>query len=520
MHTNAQLPYRSGSPTPSAKGLYLAVLLSAGVLYGLTAQRGVSWQDSGMFQYRVFHGDLGLHGELGLALAHPLYILAGRLFAATWGWAVAARLNIFSGVGMAVALANLAMVGTILTGKRRVGVAVAGMLAVAHTPWWMATVAEVYTWSLAGFTAELWILVLLLRGPTWGKLAGLALVNGLGLCVHNFALLPLPVYVVTAVVLVVPKRLPAWSLLVAAAAYLAGSGLYLGMIAAKAAELSSVTEAVRSALVGRYGAQVVGRLSRARIGANFALVALNFANILLPLAVVGLWCLRRRVGRGTAWALYALAAIQTAFAVRYFVPDQFTFFLPTYAMITVLAAVGMDVLISNGRAWRRAAWIGVAMSIVAMPVLYTFGPAIAARVAPSAMRRSRVLPYRDEARYWITPYKQNEHSAQRFATTVLKEVPPNAIIVAASTSYYPLAVIQQTTCLGRGVLLLGGDEHWSIPDPSRDIHAFFQAVGNRPLYVVSPRKGYCPAALRKAATFRKEGLLHRATRVQRSSYPP
>jgi len=473
-----------------------------------------------MFQYRVLHGDWGFDGELGLALAHPLYILAGRIFAALPVWMTPMRLSIFSGLGMAVALANLAMAGTILTGKRRVGAAIVAMLALAHTPWWLATIAEVYTWSLAGFTAELWILLLLLRRPTWGKLAGLALVSGLGLSVHNFALLPLPVYVVTAVVLIARKRLPAWSILVAAGAYLAGSGLYVAMIVAKAVELGSVGEAVRSALVGRYQAQVFGGdPSAGRAKANFALVALNFANVLLPLALVGLWCLRRRAG-AAAWVLYALAAIQTVFAVRYFVPDQFTFFLPTYAMMAVLAAVGLDVLVSSGPGWRRLAWAGVAASIVAMPVLYAVGPAVAARVAPSAVRHPRALPYRDEARYWITPCKQNEDSAQRFATEVLRQAPPDAVIVADPTAYYPLAVLQQTSRTGRGILLLGGHEPWPIPRPGEDINAFFEAVGRRPLYVVSPQKGYCPGALLEAATFHKEGLLYRAVRIESPPFSP
>ena len=343
------------------------MLVSAVILYGLTAQRGASWQDSGIFQYRVANLDLGYDGELGLALGHPLYIVGGWLFGHVSLGSMPGALNVFSGIGMAVALANLAMVATILTGKCRIGAAVACMLALAHTPWWLATVAEVYTWSLAGFTAELWILLLLLRRPTWGKLAGLALVSGLGLCVHNFALLPLPVYVVTAVVLIRRKQLPAWSLLAAAGAYLLGSGLYVGMTVAKAVEVGSVAAAVRSALVGQYTSHVVGQAPSGRLTANFALVALNLANILLPLAAVGVWRLRRRVGVGAAWVLGALAAIQTLFAVRYFVPDQFTFFLPTYAMMAVLAAVGLDVVLSKGPRWRVAAWVGVAASMVAMP---------------------------------------------------------------------------------------------------------------------------------------------------------
>ena len=93
------------------------------VLYLLTCQRGVSWQDSGMFQWRVLNSDLT--GDLGLALAHPLYIAAGKLFVwLPWG-DMPMRLNFLSGIGMAVALANLAAVLFLLTGKRWIGFIIA-----------------------------------------------------------------------------------------------------------------------------------------------------------------------------------------------------------------------------------------------------------------------------------------------------------------------------------------------------------------------------------------------------------
>ena len=42
------------------------------VLYVFTAQRGVSWGDSGVFQLRILGNDQA--GSSGLALAHPLFV--------------------------------------------------------------------------------------------------------------------------------------------------------------------------------------------------------------------------------------------------------------------------------------------------------------------------------------------------------------------------------------------------------------------------------------------------------------
>jgi len=175
-------------PYQSSKDLWWLTFIVCATLYLFTCQRGVSWQDSGMFQWRVLNSDLT--GDLGLALAHPLYIAAGKLFMWFPLGDMPMRLNFLSGIGMAVALANLAAVLFLLTGKRWIGLIIAAIFALTHTAWWLSTIAEVYTLSLAGLSTELWLLILLLRNPRWYLLAGLAFVSGLGLAIHNLALLP------------------------------------------------------------------------------------------------------------------------------------------------------------------------------------------------------------------------------------------------------------------------------------------------------------------------------------------
>ena len=512
MNDSAPSPSLGSERPLSLRRLYVLVLLAAAVLYVATCQRGVSWQDSGIFQYRAER--LDLTGHLGLALAHPLYILAGWLLKFVPVGGFAWRLNLFSGLGMAVACANLAAVCMLLTGRRWIALAAAAMIALAHTPWWLASVAEVYTWSLAGFTAELWLLVALLRRPGWGKLAGLALVSGLGLCVHNFALLPLPVYAVVAVGLVARKRLPAWSLAVAAGAYLLGAGMYLAMIAIQIAGGAGVGATVRSALFGNYQAKVFNaRVAPDATGkGNLMLMLLNVLGPQL-LCVLGAWSLRRRAGRATAAALGALTAIHLLFVLRYNVPDQFTFVLPSLAMLSLLAAVGLAQLADRGERYRQAAGLLVAAWVLAAPVAY----ALVTRVAASAgvqIARPRTLPYRNETRYWLVPWKFDERSAERFTEDVLAPdgVDRDAYIVADATAFYPLAVAQRLGDRRPDVTLLGGHEPWPIPSPDDDIDAFFSAVGDRPVYVVSPVVGYCPQALLDHATFSPADGLYRVRR--------
>lgn len=467
--------------------------MAACALYFATAQRTVGWQDSGMFQWRSLVGDYT--GRGGLALAHPLYIAAGRVLALLSYDRLPLALNCFSGVGAAVALANLAAVATLLTGRRWIALLTAAMLAVTHATWWLATIAEVYTWSLAGFTLEIWLVVKLCRRPRWNLLAWLALVNGLGLCVHNFALLPLPVYVVTAIVLVARRKLPAWSLAVAAGAWLAGAGIYLAMTANLAVSSGDWPGAIRSALTGGYADKMLNiTAGAARLKENIALSCLNFTGLLLPLAVVGWFHLSRRLGVRLAVVLGGITAVDLLFFVTYHVPDQFTFILPSLLMIALAAAVGIAALADRSRRWRTAVVVACLASLIWQPAIYRAGPGLI-RMAHINVSRRRKLPFRDEVRYWLVPWKHNERSAELFCRAAFRQASPDGVIVPDSTSQYPLLLFKRFYMPSCGVSVQFDDQ--PLPNYQADPAGFRSKLGGRALYLVSPLPGHAPEALLK-----------------------
>lgn len=499
MRPSGRALYRPDSPPFFIKPLWLVTFGTLTILYLLTCQRTVSWQDSGMFQWRVLTGDYA--GRIGLALAHPLYIAAGR--ALTW-WAPDATpliLNAFSGVGLAVAMACLAALVATLTGKRWVALATAGIVGVAHTPWWLGTVAEVYTWSAAALAIELLLLVRLLRRPRWTLLVALAAVNGLHLALHNFALLALPVYVAAAIALIVRRRLPRWSLPAAGGAWVLGAGLYLAMIVRLAVVTGDPVAAIRSALFGASYAEDVlnaGRVS-GHLTANAVLSGLSFVNLLAPLAVIGWLGLRRRLGTPVALALGAITVIEIAFFVRYPVPDQFTFILPSLLLIGVAAGVGLAALADAGRVRRGIAVGCVAVSLVVPPVFYAAAPRLARRAAPDVAAGRQ--PCRDELRYWMTPWKHNEDSARRFAVQALREAAPDGVILPDSTSRYPLLLTRRIEGIGEGVLIPSPSE--PVPDYDAYPAGFRRFVEDRPIYVVSPAPGRAPDRLLADAEFHR-----------------
>ena len=485
---------------------YWGTFCALSVLYLLTSQRGVSWQDSGWFQWRVLAGEYD--HPVGIALAHPLYIAAGRLLLRIPIGDFCHRLNSFSGLGMAFALANLSALVAQLTRRTWVGLATALMLGVTHTCWWLSTVAEVYTWSVAGLAAELWLLAKLLRHPRWTTLACLAFVNGIGWSVHNLALLSLPVYVIAAIVLVVKRRLPPLSLVAAFWGYVLGAGPIIAMIVSEALATGDAAGTVRRAFFGSFVStalsfRFVGPYTKVNIG----LASLNFASLLGPLAFLGAMHARRRLGGPLALAIGAITLIQIIFVSRYHVPDQFTFLLPTLLMLALLAGLGLAVLADGIPRWRRAAAIAVVISVLVPPTVYGLSPWLL-RVAKVDVYRDRQLPYRDEARYWLVPWKHDEDSAERFAREALQQAAPDGMIAADLTSLFPLLLVQERDDLGSDVSVMLHsrlDYQWR-----KDQQATRATLSSRPVYVVSPLRGHAPDCLLKHASFSREGVLYRA----------
>ncbi len=471
--------------------------VAALILYLLTCQRTVSWQDSGMFQWRILNGDVT--GNLGIALAHPLYIVLGELLVMLpWG-DVILRVNFLSSIGMAIAVASLSVVLFVLTGKRWIGFIVAAMFALTHTVWWLATIAEVYALSVAGLSVELWLLILLIRKPTWYFLAGLAFVSGLGLAVHNLALLPLPIYGIMVGMLFRNGQLSVRSCVLAAVCYLAGSAPFWILIIASAVRTGKIWYALQSAFWARFVSSVfnINPLSE-NFKINAVLIALNFVNLLLPLAVVGWINFRKQLGDVLAYLIGAMTLIELVFALRYDVPDQFTFFLPSLFMIAVAAGIGIGVLADAANPAKAAIILGCVISIIIQPVFFAISPRLAS-AAGVAVERRRALPFRDEIRYWLVPWKHNERSAELFAHAALAQAEPDGVVLADGTSVYPLLLVQRLKNKSPAVAIQHNNK--PLPHYGMNSQMFRRQLGDRPLYVVSPLPEYIPRQLIQDAEF-------------------
>jgi hypothetical protein len=324
------------------------------------------------------------------------------------------------------------------------------------------------------------LLVALLQRPRWPGLVGLAAVCGLDWSVHNLALLAVPVYAVAAAVLLVRRRLPAWSAAAAVAAWVAGAAPYLVLILHRAQVTGDPTGAIQSALFGDYRTEVLN-VSAAwpMLGANAALAALNLISPLPVLAVVGWAALRRHPSRATAWALAAITVIEVLFVARYSIQDQFMFLLPSLVMIAIAAGIGLGALAGVSAGWRRAAVAACVISVLVPPVVYAAAPDLARR-AGVEVRRRRQLPFRDELRYWLVPWKHDEASADRFARAALSQAGGDAVILLDLTALNAVRVTQKVEGLAPTVLVT------NIYIALADKQSFRRTLAGRKLYILSP----------------------------------
>lgn len=418
---------------------YILVLILAAVVYYLSVAPGVLWQDSGLAQLRVLRGDFT--GQLGLALAHPLYYMVASAFQYLPFADSAFKTNLVSPTCAAVTVANVYLLLVWLLPADRAGRWGAGIgtaaVALAHTFWQHAALAEVYTLTTCILTFEL---LALTRFAQTGSIRWYLLgwfLNGLECSNHMLAVLTAAAVVVWSVVLIRQGRIKPVHLLPAVALWLVGNlpYEYLGYVAWQGGE--SLGAVVHSMLFGRYrdavfNLQIDKRLLLMAGGA----IVLNFPTPNILLIPAGLVKAVQHVESRIILLLILATTFHLAFAVRYNVPDVPTFFIVPTLLLTIWLAAGASWLI--GRKPRLAT--PILLLALTNPLVYACLPTICGNIFA---RYTDPVPYRNEATYFFWPWKTGYTGPQRFAHEVFTVVPQSAIVIADDTTARPVRYYQE-----------------------------------------------------------------------------
>jgi hypothetical protein len=200
-----------------------------------------------------------------------------------------------------------------------------------------------------------------------------------------------------------------------------------------------------------------------------------------------------------------MLVLHFGFAFRYTVPDRYSFFFPFYCLSAILIGLGADVVLSRYNS-RRIAWMLLVFSF--LPILvYFFTPEIG-RVYYKGLSERRQIPYRDDYKYFLQPWKNGYNGAERFARETLEGVEKNAVIYADSTTVQTLLYQQEVKGVRNDVTIVSESDH-SIGAAQLDKDNVDEVMKNGPLYVVSAVKTYCPGFLFDNYVFAKDGLIYR-----------
>jgi len=465
---------------------YFAVLVAVAALYIATCAPGLLWQDSGMIQYRVWHNDI--EGGLGLALSHPLfYILAIGTKYVPFG-EFAYRVNLVSAIAAAVAVANVFLLLRLWLGRNIPALIAAVTLAVSHTFWRHACIAETYTY-----------------------LYWLGLFNGLAIADHMFASIPFMCYLVFLAVLLGKKQIKLKHIGLIVVLWVVGALPYEYLIVKNIIQSGNVAGTLASAAFGSnwQGAVLNTCLSLKIVKENVLFLLLNFPtlNVLLFFAgCFGLFKFSPR--RAFTNILLALLILFFIFAFRYTVVDRYAFFIPFYFVVSIFTGVGIHFLQSK---IRGKVFVYVVLIFSMLPVAaYAVAPKLAENMG-LGLGTKRKIAYRNDYTYFLQPWKTGYRGAQHFALQALDSVEKGAVIYADGTTVYPLILTQQVEGRRRDVTIVS--RHGTVnnlQDYNEDV--IDKLFAERAVYVVSAVAGYCPQFLLERYSFVPAGVIYRAVK--------
>ncbi len=488
---------------------YVAALCAALAFYVITCAPGVLWQDSGLIQYRVWHNDI--EGFLGLALSHPLFYIVAIAAKCIPLGDFAHRVNLVSAIAAAVAVANMFLFVRLWLGRNLPAVIAAVTLAVSHTFWCHASIAETYTLWAALFTAELIMLLQYTRTRRVHYLYWLGLLNGLSIAVHILAAIPLLCYAAFVVSLLIKKEIRARDLAVFVLLWIVGALPYEYLIVKTTMQTGDIAGTLASAAFGKrwQEAALNTSLSTQIAGENFLYILFNFPtpNALLFLAgCFGLPRLSPR--RGFRNVLLGSFVLFFIFAFRYTVPDRYAFFIPFYCGSSILIGLGAHLLQDrvNGKV---LAFFVLFFSLLPIAV-YAAGPTLARKMQLRIGTRGDV-PYRSDYEYFLQPWKTGYRGAEHFANEALDLATDHAVIYADATTAAPLLLAQQVNGKRPDVKIVSGTVN-SKDAPRFDEQTIEQLLDDGTVYVVSSRPGYCPEFVLKNYDLVHAGILWRVVK--------
>jgi len=483
---------------------YILVLCAALALYIISCAPGALWQDSGLIQYRIRHNDI--QGFFGLAVSHPLfYILAICVKYIPLGEFVH-RINLVSAIAGAITVANMYLLVRLWLGRNLPAVVAATTLALSHTFWRHASIIETYTLWAALFLAELIMLLQYTKTRRINYLYWLGLLNGLSIAVHMLSSISLVCYAVFIALLLIKKEIYIRNMAIIVLLWIFGALPYEFLIVKNIIQSGDLTGTLASAVFGlRWQNAVLNySLSLSMIKENILYILLNFPTPNLLLCFAGCYGLfKMPPSRNFRNIVLALTFLFFLFAFRYTVPDRYAFFIPFYCLVSMLIGLGTVYLVHQKNPRAR---LFLVMPFCILPVgVFAALPSLAEKIHLDIGTRNDI-PYRDDYKYFLQPWKTDYRGAELFADEALNSVQDGAIIYADNTTVGPLLYLQEVKGQRPDVKIVSGSIN-SKEAPKFNEQTIGKLLKTGQVYVVSSKPGYCPGFVLDNYSLIRSGIL-------------
>ncbi len=487
-----------------------ALALLALILYILTLAPGVQWGDAGKFQRMAWQREVRFD-EAG----HPIWVLLVHPLARWSGLDPARAANLSSALLSALALVPAFRLARAIGAGRRAAGLCCLALAVSHTWWLHAVVAEVY--ALNSLVSLLLLRACLAVSDGWGRPPSSGALWRLGAAAgvfggnHPALLLWLPGLAVLVATSVRAGRASRGAALAAAA------GLAIGLAPFVAARAAWTRVESTWTVTSRLLAGLVAPFQEPRLYLEIGGYLLyQFPLPLVPLAAAAgafrLW--RRRRSLATALACVSLANL--LFVLAHDVKDRFAFCLPVYLLIAVTAAPGLEAIdgllgpmsVRARRALWAAAW---ALAVGLPPLAYHQAPALLAPRLAEGPGLLRGLPHRDAAGWYLRPGKRGDAGARRFAEESLAHLPAGSVLIADHTPAAPIEFLIAVEGRRPDVTVF-----W-VPPAGQLANALRATAEGRPVFIAATDSYYAVEDLMGSFHIEPAGPIHRL--VPRSHGP-
>ena len=454
--------------------------IAASLLYIATLAPDIVWQDQGDYQYHAAKMTLNRPGDV--VRVHPLFIITAHLVGRTGLFSFAYSANLVSAISSAIAIANIFVIVRLLTGNFWASLLASAICALGHSTWFLAVQAQSYGLANATLTGCFVLIILFLKNPKDGYLYWMGFIAGVGVTAHMMSQIGFAAIMLYLLILCFRKKLSVAVYSKIIFCWVIGAGLLWYVIAIEYGRSGDLIGTFLSAIYGKWGKAVfnVDRIWHL-LKNSFLFFVLNFPTPLVLLAIPGIGLGIKKTGNAFAKILAGSLILYVLFAIRYDVPNQNNFFLPTYIIISIYVGLGFDFVFSKKGILPAVLSV---LFIALIPLTYILISNFAEK-KQIALGTKRYVPYRNVYRYYLLPWQQNQKGPRRLVSETFGKVPANSILMPDSTLMRCFLYAHEIENLRPDIKLIPLSV--KMPDAVRD----GLSAGNR-IFVFSDTYGYYP----------------------------